>query len=267
VDAGTSATLQCFPNGRWQIQTEGVIGDKLPTKDVCKMIEKEAVEILAHMGEKFGVPDIAQEAAWEFPNYVGNRDAMVVAWEIFLDLLEMYEATEKAFSNGIHKAGFVPFLIDRLRLEDAEDVSQIALLSAWRSFQSFRPRSPTSWNAWLLMIAQRKLNTFLEELYRDVELYVDANPEDFECIGNNVIEDEDEEDERYEVIRAVAERWICGEHEGRAIFAARILAICNSEDDYIGLSGVHMEREVGVSRTTLSKWTKQFIGEVYESQG
>jgi len=223
----------------------------------------KAIEILEQIGDELGVPEIAQEAIDDLPFYVGNNDAVAVGWEIFLELLEIYEATEKAFENGIHPQGFVLFLKDKLRIQDAEDVSQIALYSAWCSFQSFRPQRTSSWKAWLLMIAQRKLDKFLENLYKEmgkVEYFADG----FEGRGRKIVLWRDyEKDDRHVSVRKVAEKWICGGDRRRAVFAARILDMLNNEGEYIGLSGSYMEGEVGVSRQTLSKWTRQFIKEVH----
>jgi len=234
--------------------------------------KREAEEILKAIGLRFGVPEIASEAIEDLPLWMtGDGDPVIVAWEIFTGLLEAYEVTEKAFWNGVCRSNLIGFLLPSIRLQDAEDVSQIAAHGAWTSFKSFRPRRQNSWEAWLKMIATRKLNTHLAQLYKEMEhiewlegLMIDEmhlNPESLE--GHPLNANQEAYEKQNNAVRVVVERWMTGGHTGRAVFAARILATLNNEEDYIGLSGSYMQGEVGVSRETLRKWAREFILEVH----
>ncbi len=230
------------------------------------MDTQPAENILRHMGKLFGVEYIAAQAIDDLPFFLTeSSDPIIIGWEIFTELLDDYGETERAVAQGLYNSRILHILARQVRMQDAEDVYQIAIASAWNSFPSFRPRKTSSWDQWLLMIAKRKLNGFLGNVYRESARMSWEEGEWFDTLA---LDEEEEKDERCEYVRVVAERWISGTHRRKAMFAARILAILNREDDYIGLSGTHMERYTGASRQTLNRWTKQFIMEAHnESEG
>lgn len=222
----------------------------------------KAEEVIGHMGTVFGAERIAQEAIADIPFYItSGDDPVVVGWDIFLELLDAYGELEAALTKGFTNKRILYILAKQVRFQDAEDVYQMAISSAWKSFYSFRPKSASSWDQWLLMIAKRKLNNFLEALYNERDRIHWQNQDYFDVLY--VEEEEEEEDWRHKKVRAVAERWISGGHPRKALFAARVLATLNGEDDYIGLSGSYMAEYTGAARQTLSRWTKDFIMEVH----
>ncbi len=246
------------------------------------MDTEKADRLLRDIGNIFGEPDIADEAISDLPFYIARGDnPVVVGWGIFLDLLEVYERTEIAFWRALQHKKLTYYLTKKVRLQDAEDVLSIIALSAWNSLRSYRP-DMKSWDNWLLMIAKGKINSFLRyeiygqnyhghrensDFFQDMdELYEVA----FDKYMRELIEWEErvqkekEEDEKRRAIQVVAERWISGGHERKALFAAAVLSILNGELDYIGLSGLHMQRMVGATRPTLSTWAKQFVLEVHD---
>lgn len=238
---------------------------------------------LRDLGAIFGEKEIAEEAIGDLQFYLAKGDdPVLVGWGIFLDLLEVYERLESAFWHAIYRANIQWWLTRRMkRQQDAEDVFSIAAFSAWHSLRSYSP-DRMSWDGWIKMIASRKLKTHLRsnfyhdreslvELFDDVDRLLDGilgNLINIEITREMHLEQEEEKTGEYIAVKTVAERWISGGHPGKARFAARVLATLNNEEDHIGLSGSIMQSAVGVSRPTLSAWSKQFILEVHgESKG
>lgn len=240
------------------------------------MDRKEAEKILRHMGKIFGVSRIAEEAIDELPFWLKRGDdPVIVGWEVFLSLLEDYEMLERAFEKGIN-VNLVGWGLKALRLQDAEDVAQIARYQLWCSFLDFRPYEARSWYYWMRKVMNDKKNSFLEKLYRERDniewtegLWFDwVDWTEFRSMEEKMDREEAWEEEReigseHIAVEIVAERWISGGHPSKALFAAKILSILNNEEDYVGLMGSYMEDYVGVSRQCLSNWTKEFIREVY----
>lgn len=212
-------------------------------------------------GARFQQPDVAEEALQiAIDEWKPGQDLIQISWEIFMELLDDYGRLDGAFVHGVES---IPhrYIHSKIPVMDAEDVAAQAVLSAWRSFRNFVALTPNSWDAWLFMIANNRLNSHLRNLYR-MEKYIDCRP--YREVYNHTVEI----DRRGWSIPGICADWIEFENEdAKAAFAAQMLAMYQGQSDWVAPTGTKMQSMVQASsRSLLYKWWKEFIEEVHRRE-
>ena len=227
-------------------------------------IEK-AHRVLQVVGaEQFRQPVVAEEALEiAIEELEPGQDLIRVSFEIFMELLDDYGLLIQAFSAGIERIPF-RYLLSRVPRDDAEEVAQIARISAWKSFRNFVALTPNSWSAWLFMITKRKLNSHFSDMYSDAELF-----EFYDIHPSTTVET----DKRGWSIPEICTDWIeTVPEDEKAAFAAQLLAMYQGQSGWVGPTGTRMCTLIGLdksagSRTKLYRWWRQFIVEVEKREG
>ena len=230
----------------------------------------KAQKVLRVVGaEQFRQPGIAEEALKIAKEELEpGQDLVRVSFEIFMELLDDYGKLERAFAAGIKRVPTL-YLLRKVPPQDADDVEQQIIISAWRSFRNFVAMRPESWDAWLFFIARNKLNSHLEKLYtREKWMYKELHQPvdwDSQCwtLGKII-----EVDRRGWSIPEICAEWIeTVPEDGKAALAAQIMAMYQGQSGWIGPTGTKMCTLIGLdksagSRSKLYRWWKEFVEEV-----
>lgn len=234
-------------------------------KDYSSQLDIERARAILNEigGGVFGEPDIAEDAGYEFlPFWRRNEEkAEFAAWQTFLALLKGAGKLEEAFIHAWPTRGVLHYAM-RFGLSemDADDINAETMIGAWRSFEKFLP-TKGSWNGWLIAIAYRRVASFLRKQYSD-PVTIPLSGADHLLVPPPEIEIKP----GYS-IPIICSRWLMSGDYKRAQFARLLLDSYNGRQ-WVAPTSDMAASIVGVSRSTLWYWFKDFTREVidYESK-
>lgn len=225
-------------------------------------IAETAQALIATGGDLFGQEGIAYEASCEFQDMVEpGEKPIVVAWDVFLQLLEAHGKVVASFEAAWPRKGVIPFAISRgLQLADAQDVNQLTMMSVWRNFLNYQPWK-AAWSTWILHAATNHINRRLSVWYEPQ--FLDPYPD--QLLESNAEQESMVVDDRGWAVPIIIEEWRQRGDQRYVKFAEMLLAVYHNLD-WIAPTGNAMAAHVGVSRSFCYKLFREFAEEVIERE-
>ena len=115
--------------------------------------DEGASDMLEYVSDIFGQPEIAKYVPSEL---CGLGNILYRTWHTFLFLMDDLNVTRTAFDHAWPGDRIVRFVlsISPLDYQEAEDVSQVTALRAYRGMHLYKPWL-SQWTTWLITIAKR----------------------------------------------------------------------------------------------------------------